>query len=55
MTNDHELHRGQDNRAMAKLGGSVGGALAFALTLGLAFDGGARVSGDAGGWLCGHL
>jgi tetratricopeptide (TPR) repeat protein len=40
MANDHELHRGQDNRAMAKLGGPVGGALAFALTLGLAFDGG---------------
>jgi O-Antigen ligase/Tetratricopeptide repeat len=40
MTNDHELHRGQDNRVMARLGGPVGGAAAFALTVGLAFDGG---------------
>jgi Tetratricopeptide repeat len=40
MANDHELHRGQDNRVMTRLGGPVGAAAAFALTVGLAFDGG---------------
>jgi hypothetical protein len=40
VTNDHELHRGQDNRAMERLGGPAGALAAFALTVGLAFDGG---------------
>jgi hypothetical protein len=40
MADDHELHRGQDNRAMTRLGGPVGASAAFALTAGLAFDGG---------------
>jgi hypothetical protein len=40
MADDHELHRGQDNRVMTRLGGPVGAAAAFALTAGLAFDGG---------------
>jgi len=40
VTNDHELHRGQDNRVMARLGGPAGALAVFALTVGLAFDGG---------------
>ncbi|MDX6465305.1 MAG: hypothetical protein QOI27_345, partial [Gaiellaceae bacterium] len=46
VTDDHELHRGQDNRAMTRPGGAAAGAAAagavaaFALTAGLAFDGG---------------
>lgn len=40
VANDQELHRGQDNPVMARLGGPVGGAAAFALVAGLAFDGG---------------
>ncbi|MCW2977640.1 MAG: hypothetical protein JWM06_2921 [Actinomycetia bacterium] len=40
VANDHELHRGQDNRVMTRLGGWVGAAAAFVLTAGLAFDGG---------------
>jgi hypothetical protein len=40
VANDHELHRGQDNRVMARLGGPAGALAAFALTAGLAFDGG---------------
>jgi hypothetical protein len=40
VTNDHELHRGQDNRVMARLGGPAAALAAFVLTAGLAFDGG---------------
>ena len=40
MADDHELHRGQDNRVVTRLGGPVGAVAAFALTVGLAFDGG---------------
>jgi O-Antigen ligase/Tetratricopeptide repeat len=40
VADDHEVHRGQDNRVMTRLGGPVGAAAAFALTAGLAFDGG---------------
>jgi hypothetical protein len=40
MTDDHELHCGQDNRVVTRLGGPVGAVAAFALTVGLAFDGG---------------
>ena len=40
VANDQELHRGQDNQAMTKLGGTAGTVAAFVLTAGLAFDGG---------------
>lgn len=40
MADDHELHRGQDNRAMTRLGGLMGASAAFVLTAGLAFGGG---------------
>jgi hypothetical protein len=40
MANDHELHRGQDNRVMARLGGPAAALAVFVLTVGLAFDGG---------------
>jgi hypothetical protein len=41
VADDHELHADQDNRVvMTRLGGPVGAVAAFALTVGLAFDGG---------------
>jgi tetratricopeptide repeat protein len=41
VADDHELHRNQDNRVvMTRLGGPVGAVATFALTTGLAFDGG---------------